>query len=422
MKLDKLTKETLANVAADSTADIFVWDTTLPGFGIKIPPSGARIAVYQYRADGKSRRVTIGRLCAALTLDQAKRKAKEHAAAVLDGEDPQNDKVSRRNALNLGDLMDKYLLSADFAAKGTDTQDTDRGRLNNHLRPLLGSVIADKATPDQIAKARDAITAGKTARKAVATQKKRGYSIVKGGPGAARKSIKLLRTIYEWADGEGMLSVNPAAKVPLDQDGMREVIIDEKQYGALFATLDRLEGERQIAAPAADAIRLIAFTGARKGEVTGLLWRHMDIPGKRIVISKGEHKTGKKTQKPRIINLAAEALQIITRQEQRKPEDRVFAPARGTGGIDLRRPWRLVRVAAKLPADFVLHGMRHSIGSHLAMGGAGLPELKQALGHKSLQSVQRYIHFAEQARAALATKAAAPVSAAYKSRAESTTK
>jgi integrase len=416
MKTTKLTRELVAKTAADPSKDVFLWDATLPGFGIKITPADSRVAVYQYRADGRSRRLTIGRLCDSLTIEQARKKAKDASADLLEGVDPHGEKVSRRNALSVGDLLDKYLASADYSAKGTDTQGTDRGRIENHLRPLLGSTIADKLTPDQVAKARDAITAGKTARAAVATDKKRGYSVVRGGEGAARKSVKLLRSIYGWAKGEGLVTINPAADVEVGQDAEREVIIEGKQYSALFNALDDLEEKRQIAAPAADAIRLIAFTGARKGEAIGLRWRHVDLKARRIVIDKTEHKTGKATGKPRIINITAEAASIIDRQTKGKPDDLVFTPARGEGGIDLRRPWRLARKTAKLPEDFVLHGLRHSVGSHLAMGGANLPELKQALGHRSLQSVQRYIHFAEQASAALAAKAAAPISKAFAGR------
>lgn len=411
MKQAKLTKETLANIAIDPLRDVRVWDATLPGFGVKITPAGARIAIYQYRIDGKSRLLTIGRICDALTLEQAKRKAKSHAAEVQSGFDPQGEKEARRNALTVGDLLDKYLTSAAFSDKAQSTRDTDKGRIERHLRPLLGNQIADKITPDQIAKARNAIEAGKTAVVAK-TAKLRGKAVVKGGAGAARKSVILLRAIYNWANREGLTEGNPAENVEIEQDGRRDVIIDEAQYIALFNALDTLEEHRQIASPAADAIRLIAFTGARRGEIVGLRWRHIDSAAGRIVITKGEHKTGRKTQTSRIIGLSPEALEIIDRQEQREPDDLVFVPDRGDG-IDLRRPWRVARAAAGLPDDFVLHGLRHSVGSHLAMNGANMAEIQTALGHRQLATAQRYIHFAESARQALTTKAAAPISRAF---------
>jgi integrase len=412
MKTTKLTKDIVFTTLADPVRDVYLWDATLPGFGIKITPAGSRVALYQYRNDGRTRRLTIGKLSDALTIEQARKKAKEGAAALLDGIDPHGEKIIRRNALSIGDLLDLYLKSAAFTDKAESTRQTDSGRIERHLRPLLGNQIADTVTPDQIAKARNAIIDGKTA-KVAKTANKRGKSIVRGGTGAARKSIVLLRAIYNWAIGESLLTHNPATKVELDQDGRRDVIIDEAQYIALFNALDTLENQHQLAHAAADAIRLIAFTGARRGEIVGLRWRHIDRAAGRIVISKAEHKTGRKTQAPRIIGLSPESLEIIDRQEQREPDDLVFEPGRGEGGIDLRRPWRLARTTANLPADFVLHGLRHSVGSHLAMGGANMAEIQTALGHRQLATAQRYIHFAETARQALTTKAAAPISAAY---------
>jgi integrase len=411
VKLEKLNKETLAKVAINPSADVRVWDSTLPGFGVKVTPAGARIAVYQYRFKGKTRLLTIGRICDSLTLDQARRKAKEHSAEVFNGIDPQGEKEANRNAKTIGDLLDSYLQSAAFSDKAESTRDTDRGRIERHIRPLLGNLIADSVTPDQIAKARNAIEAGKTAVVAK-TAKLRGKAVVTGGAGAARKSVILLRAIYNWAIGEKFLTENPAAKVEIEQDGKRVAIIDEAQYIALFNALDTLEDQHQIARPAADAIRLIAFTGARRGEIIGLRWRHIDRAAGRIVITKNEHKTGKKTQAPRIIGLPSEALEIIDRQAQREPDDLVFVPDRGEG-IDLRRPWRVARAAAGLPADFVLHGLRHSVGSHLAMTGENMAAIQTALGHRQLATAQRYIHFAESARQALTTKAAAPISAAF---------
>ena len=104
--------------------------------------------------------------------------------------------------------------------------------------------------------------------------------------------------------------------------------------------------------------------------------------------------------------LPAAAHSIITRQPQGSPDDFVFAPARGDGAVALSKAWRKVRIEAKLPPALGLHGLRHSVASHLAMAGAQAPEIMTAMGHSQLSTVQRYIHFAETARQALAERAA----------------
>ena len=169
-----------------------------------------------------------------------------------------------------------------------------------------------------------------------------------------------------------------------------------------------METERRLRPSVADAIRVIAMTGARRGEIAGLCWRHVDLKGGRIVLPAGRHKTGRKTGKPRIIHLPAAAQEIVARQPDGGPGDFVFSPFKGDGAISLTKPWRSVRAEARLPKDFGLHGFRHSLASLLAVGGAQAPEIMTSLGHRQMSTVAKYLHFADTARATLAERAAAP--------------
>jgi integrase len=112
--------------------------------------------------------------------------------------------------------------------------------------------------------------------------------------------------------------------------GPRETILeDAASYGRLFQTLDRLEATRIVRSPVADTIRLIALTGCRRGEAIGLRWRHVDLKNDRLVLSPAEHKTGRKTGKPREINLPTAAQAIIARQHEGDPDQLVFRASRG---------------------------------------------------------------------------------------------
>jgi site-specific recombinase XerD len=64
------------------------------------------------------------------------------------------------------------------------------------------------------------------------------------------------------------------------------------------------------------------------------------------------------------------------------------------------------RVTDAAQRSLGLHGLRHSIASHLAMGGAQAAQIMAAMGHRQLSTVQRYIHFAEDKRHSLAEQAA----------------
>lgn len=405
--MPKLTKSLVEN-EQPGTTQRFIWDTETKGFGVKIFVSGAKSFVFQYRSpEGQTKRLTIGKLSDSLTVDQARQIAKDRLRDVLNGRDPQQEKKTQKDAPTLSKVLDEYILDDVFKEKASSTQGSDLGRINRHLRPLLGKLIADKLTTNDVKRAVKAITEGATA-KTVKT-KARGVSNVQGGAGTARKAFQLLRAICKWSTKEGMPAGTNVdwSSVRLTQDGQRETIIESSDdYRRLFETLQKMEDEKRIRSPVADAIRLIAMTGARRGEVAGMRWRHVDLRSGIVTLTSTEHKTGHRSGKAKIIALPAAAQIIIQRQPTGEPDDFVFRPYKGTGAISLNKPWRDIRAEAQLPDDLGLHGLRHSVASHLAMAGASTAELMAQLGHKQATTTARYIHFAEAARSTLAERAA----------------
>jgi integrase len=154
-----------------------------------------------------------------------------------------------------------------------------------------------------------------------------------------------------------------------------------------------MEREKRIRHAVADAIRLIALTGARRGEVAGLRWAHVDLKRGLVTLPPHAHKTGRKTGKTTRDRPSAAAQAIVLRQPQGLPDSFVFEPSHGAGPIALSKIWRTVRMEAKLPDGIGLHGLRHSLASHMAMGGAEAAEIMTALGHRQLSTTTRYLHW-----------------------------
>jgi integrase len=400
----KITKR-VVDAATPKAARAYLWDDELRGFGLVVQPTGVKSYVFNYRSpEGRLRRLLLGRH-GDLTCEQARKLAAEHKHSVVHGGDPLRAKQAQRNAVTVGDLLDAYLASDEFNDKAQITKDIDRGRIERHLRPLLGKRHAHHLTEQDVRSAFRDIASGKTALDV--KTRPRGRARVRGGPGAARMAIVLLSIIFNWAIRARMMKQNPCAHIKLPPVGTRDTILeDADDYSKLFKALDRLEAKLVIRREAADAIRLIALTGCRRGEAANLRWRHVER--ERIVLPPREHKSGKRTGKQKVISLPAAAQAIIARQSEGAPDDFVFAPARGEGGsISLSRVWTKVRREAGLPAALSLHGLRHSTASHMAMAGAEAPQIMVALGQSQLSTVQRYIHFAKNARSALAEQAAA---------------
>lgn len=410
--MPKITKTTVDNEPIGDK-EKFVWDDEIKGFGLKVFPTGVKSFIYQYRTpEGQTRRLTIGKYTDSLTADQARKRAKECAHEVFSGRDPQGEKKARRQAITVNELLDDYLASEAFKAKAESTRKIDQGRIDRHLRPLLGKEIADKLTPDQVKKAHRAVTEGKTATRAAT--KPRGLARVTGGEGTANKAVLALSAAYKWAIEHGLAKSNPVT-MKCWQTGQRDTILDDTaDYRRMFTTIEKMENEKRIRSAAADAIRFIALTGARRGEVTGLRWAWVDLKAGRVTLPPRAHKAGHKTGKPRIIALPAEAQAIIARQPAGKPDEYVFRPAKGDGPLSLNKAWPAVRKEAGLPEQLGLHGLRHSIGTHLAMAGASAVELMETLGHKQISTTLRYVHFVERARSTLAERAASVALAGMK--------
>jgi integrase len=412
--MPKITKRVVDATGPDPSGKrLVVWDTEIIGFGLLVLPSGVKSYFFRYRTrEGRERRMTIGKH-GTYTPEEARNKADDLRRDVKDGRDPLAAKDALRHAATVGEILDAYLKSAKFKSKAESTQAIDRGRIERHLRPLLGKRHAHAVTAGDVETAMAEIRDGKTA--ALVKTKARGLARVTGGEGTARMAIELLRSVFTWAVRERLLAANPCADIRTGSSGTRETILeDEAAYTRLFKTLEAMERELAIRGPVADAIRLIALTGARRGEVAGLRWSHVDLKRGVITLPPAAHKTGRRTGKPRVIGLPSPAQAIIARQPHGKPDAYVFAPSDGKkvsaadkGPIALSKPWRSVRVRAGLPDGIGLHGLRHSLATHMAMSGAEAAEIMTALGHRQLSTAQRYVHWSQDGRQALAEKAAA---------------
>src|SRR5690625_3661595 len=133
----KLTKRVVTAAAAGEKRFI-IWDSELKGFGLLVLPSGVKSYIYDYRNEyGRQRRITIGKH-GEWTCEQARKKAEEHRDSLKEGIDPLGAQQAKRKALTLNQLFDLYLQSPQFARKAETTKAVNKGRIERHLRPLLG--------------------------------------------------------------------------------------------------------------------------------------------------------------------------------------------------------------------------------------------------------------------------------------------
>lgn len=413
----KIGKRTV-DAAAPEAAAYRLWDADLKGFGLKVMPGGAKTYFVWYRAgEGRAavrREYTIARH-GEMTPEQARQEAAKVLSRVRLGEDPQRSRQRARNDMTVAALCDLYLAEG-VATKKASTVASDRSRIKSHIKPLLGRKPVAGVTSADVERFLADIAAGKTAvvrkpsRKAApkaqpADRRRRTDPAARGGKGTATRTVGLLGAIFAFAMRQGLRPDNPVRGVTRFKDRQSQRYLKADELGRLanaLAAAERAGANGQGVA----AIRLLAFTGARKSEIEGLKWSEVDLDHACLRLE--DSKTGF-----RIVPLGPPALTCLQGIE-RGESPHVF-PSQGGDGhyVGTPRVWQRVRKAAKLE-NVRLHDLRHTYASFGITSGLSLPLIAAILGHKDVKTTQQYAHLADDPVKLAANKAAMAVMEAMK--------
>jgi integrase len=376
----KITLKAIENLGVGT----FVWDSEIRGFGARQRGTGLYY-VLKTRVNGQQRWFTIGKHGAPFTPETARKKAKSLLGEIADGGDPSEVREDLKKRLTVAELCEIYLQEGCSNKKAT-TLATDRGRIARHIKPLIGRKDVRSISRREVEQFMRDIADGKTA--ADVRTKKQGRAIVEGGKGTATRTVGLLGGIFTFAFDRGIIASNPVRGVKRFKDKKVERFLSEIELGRLGAAISKLEQENRLTPFAAAAIRLLIFTGARRGEILGLKWEWVDF--ERSMIFLPDSKSGKKP-----IYLAAPALEILSKLPQF--ENSAYVVNSEVGGrplADLKRPWAAVLQEAKIE-NLRLHDLRHTFASVGAMGGLSLPIIGKLLGHMRSETTARYSHLAD---------------------------
>lgn len=410
-KRHRLTKRLVE--AADTPPErkpYFLWDDEVRGFGVRIFASGQRIFYIDYRArdGGRRRRMPIGAY-GPLTCEEARRLAKATLGSVEWGEDPALERKTRRSSLTVAALCDRYLEAVEAGQiigkggrpKKASTVYVDRGRIDRHIKPLIGArLVIDLTTPDVARFQRD-VAAGKT-RAVVKTERKRGKAIVEGGAGTARRTLGLLGGILSFAVEEGAIERNPARGVKRSADGTRTRRLTPDEYRALGVALDAAERDGA-SWQAVAGVKLLALTGCRLGEIQNLKWSEVDEAHGCLRLS--DSKQGASTRP------AGRAVFDVLGELPRSVDETYVLPRlRGAGPFaSLAKAVADATDLAKLDG-VTAHTLRHSLASTAADMGMSQPTIGALLGHANGGVTSRYIHQLDSVLVAAADRVAAEIS------------
>jgi integrase len=321
----------------------------------------------------------------------ARDRAREILGEVVVGADPSGEKIAKRKALTVAELCDRYFEDAlagrvrtrSKAAKKASTLAIDRGRIDRHIKPLLGAMSVVAVTRHDVEKFLHAVADGRTAGKT--KTKARGLARVTGGETAANRSVGLLGAICTYAVRKDMRPDNPVRGVTLFADRKRERRLSDDEYGRFGEAMR--EAEKTLWPAAVAAARFIALTGFRRGEVLSLKWSEIDFARRTATL--GDTKTGRSVRP--LSRAACDLLRGLSRTGEL-----VFPASRGDGRMTgFPKFWaRMARLRA-LPADVTPHVLRHSFASLAADLGYSEPTIAALVGHAGRSITSRYVHSAD---------------------------
>ncbi|MDV6226315.1 tyrosine-type recombinase/integrase [Nitratireductor aquimarinus] len=397
----KLTKTTIDATEIKPRA-YFLWCSELPGFGVRVFPSGRKVFYADYYdQDGKRSRMSIGAY-GKLTPDEARKQARIILGDVLKGGNPALERKTRRLALTVGELCDDYMRDAEHGLilgrsgkpKKPSTLETDRGRIERHIKPLLGGKRVIDLKQTDVARFLHDVSTGKTA-KVEKTAKLRGKAVVDGGAGTASRTTGLLGGILSYAVTKGIIPANPAHGVKRPADNRKERRLDAEEYRRLGEALDTAHEEpwQSIA-----FIRLLALTGCRRGEIANLKWAEVDL--EKQVLKLGDSKTGVSVRP-----LGISAVDVLNRLPRTPGNPHVLTgvrdPSQPYGGM-VGAMERLTRSAGL--ADVTAHVLRHSFASVAADLDYSDSTIGAMLGHAGTTITSRYTHRLDSVLVAAANK------------------
>ena len=380
------------------------WDAAVPGFGVRVYPSGKKAFVLSYRARGRKRLMVLGRYGADLTLDQARTRARKERVKVGEGVDPLEEKRAAGRGRTFGDLIDDFMEKY-VQVNRFKTEKAIRGRLDRNIPAAWKRRNADAIETWEIE----------------ALHKKIGANHLY----EANRLLEILRTMYGQAPLWKYLAKdapNPTKGIKRFKEKKRKRWVTPEEVPPLVQAIDE-EANVYVRA----ALWLYLLTGLRKSEL--LAAKRADIDWNRAQLRLQDTKSGEEQHAA----LSAPAMMIL-RAIPKIEKNPYILPGAKEGGhlVNINKPWGRVRKRATvrvwsqhpdpqvfglverlarrkerdptyeecleaadfdLPAGLVdvrLHDLRRTVGSWMSQAAIDLNTIRDALRHASISTTLTY--------------------------------
>lgn len=360
----KLTKQNVESIEAEGR-EVVLWDSDLPGFGIRVKPSGLKSYIIQYRdGEGRSRRATLGRH-GPLAASEARRIAAERLGAVRGGKEPPRvpRKLKPGGKDTIAGLAGRYMRDHALPRKTPRSAKEDQRLLDNRILPRLGGLPVAAISELDIRVLHEAMA---------------------GTPYEANRTLALIRKMLNLAEDWDLRSegTNPCRKIRPYKEMRRARVLSTEELGRLGGELKDVERKFTEDLTVIAGLRLLLLTGCRLSEAVSLLWDDVDWKAGTIRLpGNGNGEEG------RLLVLGKPALRVLG--DLPYTSDFVLPalldPEEPLSASTLEHAWRRIRTRAGLE-DVRLHDLRNTFSAIAVSQGYALPLTDSLLGYKGTPS------------------------------------
>jgi integrase len=359
MPTARITQSLVDSMPAHTTT----WDDQVRGFGVQ-RRSGTASFLLKTSVAGRQKLLTIGRAGRPWTAAAARKEAQRLIGEFASGRDPQVARAKAKAEPTVAEVLDRYVEEYAAVRNKPSTLEQIRWNVERNLKPAFGDLKIGALSRAQISKWHSGLA-------------KRPYT--------ANRALAYLRKALNLAANQWDLRAdNPAAGVQLYREQHRERFYSADELARLGEALTVAELQEKLLEGALRAIRLLALTGMRLGEVTGLRWVWLDVDAGCIRLP--DAKGGS-----RLVPLGDSALKYLATLKRVGP----FVchgsdPAKPISPKSVKRAWSAIRERAEIP-DGRMHDLRHTVATLAAGTGANAFLVRDLLGHRTVAMSSKYV-------------------------------
>ena len=354
MPVKNITAQWIDRAKPPPEGRIDYFDERLTGLGVRLSQTGRKVwfVMYRVKGDPTKRRLTLDPY-PGMSLADARDAARNVLAEASTGRDPGQEKQEQQRAATFRVLAEEYLEK--HAKRKKRSWQEDARVIKQDLLPVWGRRKVHDIRRLDVLTLLDAI-------------------VDRGAPIQANRTLALVRKIFNWAIGRGLVERNPCLMIEAPaKENQRERVLSEDEVRTIWQAFE------EIGPVIGGMFKLRLLTAQRGGEVHTMCWKDIDLNSASWTIPPERSKNGLS----HFVPLSAPAVAILQELHDLNGDSEWVFPSPSRSGqhiANVQKAAGRVRKSTGID-DFVLHDLRRTAASNMTSMGISRLVVSKILNH-----------------------------------------